>query len=242
MKGPPLTTVDRADGALAQTLSRGIAILEFLAERGAAASIPEIVEGVGLHRSIAYRLLRTLEHHRLVARDGRGYVSLGPRLASLAASVDRDLQSAAFPALRAAAEELGATCFLVVLDHGEVITLVSVEPSRSIVTVAEHPGTRHPLGIGAPGKAILLQLPRPQWPTSLNPAQLQEADQAEQLGYATSRSEVVSGLQSVAVPLSIEGRSPLSLAVVYVATERQPEELATRLCRVGDEVRRALGH
>jgi len=52
-----------------QTLSRGIRILEILADAREPLSIDELSQRLGVHRSVAYRLLRTLEHHRLTVRD-----------------------------------------------------------------------------------------------------------------------------------------------------------------------------
>ncbi|MGB3377038.1 MAG: helix-turn-helix domain-containing protein, partial [Microbacterium sp.] len=62
-----------------QTLSRGIRILEILAD--GPLSIDEVATRLDVHRSIAYRLLRTLEDHRLVARNAAGLAALGPRMA-----------------------------------------------------------------------------------------------------------------------------------------------------------------
>ncbi|HWV48928.1 MAG TPA: helix-turn-helix domain-containing protein, partial [Microbacterium sp.] len=138
-----------------QTLSRGIRILEILADAREALAIDEIAARLGVHRSVAYRLLRTLEEHGLVTRDSAGRVVLGAGLAALAAGVAHDLQAEALPELTAVANELGATCFLAVLDHDECVTLVSVEPRHAINPVAQRPGTRHPVTRGAPGKAIL---------------------------------------------------------------------------------------
>ena len=81
-------------------------------------------------------------------------------MAALAAGVAHDLQAEALPELTAVANELGLTCFLVVLDHDECVTLVSVEPRHAVASVAQRPGTRHPVTVGAPGKAILSVLPR----------------------------------------------------------------------------------
>lgn len=229
-------TTTAADEGTVQTLSRGIQVLEFLAGRGEPVTIAEVVTGMALHRSIVYRLLRTLESHRLVTRDDRGLVALGPRLASLAACVDRDVQSAALPALRAAAQALGATCFLVVLDHEEVVTLVSVEPPRAKVTVAEHPGTQHPLGVGGPGRAILLQLPESRWPAWLTSAQRAEMSAVRSRGYATSFSEVIPGLSAVSVPLALRGHDPMAVSVVYVTSEHSQEAMAERLRHVADEI------
>ena len=102
-----------------QTLSRGIRLLEELADARAPLTIDDLAARVGLHRSVAYRLLRTLEDHGLVTRDAAGAVRLGTGLAALAAGVAADLQAEALPELTAAANDLGMTCFLVVLDHDE---------------------------------------------------------------------------------------------------------------------------
>ena len=224
-------------GATAQTLSRGIRVLEFLADRGGGSTIPEIVAGLELHRSIVYRLLRTLEEHGLVTRDESGRVSLGLRLAALASSVEHDIQSAALAELRDAAEELRATCFLGVLDRGEVVTLVSVEPRGSRVTVAEHPGTRHPLGIGGPGRAVASLVPEAEWPEEVD----RDAMAAiRDDGFARSRDEVIPGLHAVAVPLSLRGYAPMTVAVVYVTTELDAPAIARRLTDAAERIRLAI--
>ncbi|MBX3099556.1 MAG: helix-turn-helix domain-containing protein [Salinibacterium sp.] len=228
------------DESGSQTLSRGIRILEFVADHGAPASIPSIVAGLGLHRSIVYRLLRTLEQHRLIFRDENGLVSPGPKLASLAASVGHDIQSVALPVLRSAAEDLGATCFLVMLDRDEVFTLLSVEPSRSRVTVAERPGTHHPLGVGGPGRSILAQLSEQQWPTDLTPEQRDGVILVRTTGFSVSHDEVILGLQSIAVPLPLLGHAPLAVAVVYVTLPQSHAEIATRLSAAAAEITAAV--
>ncbi len=232
-----VTSSDREAKGTAQTLSRGLRILEHLADRGGGSTIPELVVGLGLHRSIVYRLLRTLEDHGLVVRDELGRVRLGLRLAALAASVEHDVQSAALPELRVAAEDLRATCFLGVLDRGEVVTLVSVEPSRTRVTVAEHPGSRHPLGIGGPGRAVASLLPEAEWPAAIDREAMAEVRRA---GYAHSRDEVIPGLRAVAVPLEVRGAAPMTVAVVYVTTELDPAAIAARLAAAASTIRRAI--
>ena len=76
-----------------RTLSRGIRVLEVLAE--SPLTIQGLAQALDVHRSIVYRILRTLEDHGLVARDAAGLVSLAPRMAALARGVERNLQSAA---------------------------------------------------------------------------------------------------------------------------------------------------
>lgn len=221
-----------------QTLSRGIRILEILAD--GPLSIDEIAARLDVHRSIAYRLLRTLEDHRLVARNSAGLAALGPRMAALAAGVAHDLQAEALPELTAVANEFALTAFLAVLDGEECITLTSVEPRHSVVGVAQRPGTRHPVTAGAPGKAILSQLPEAEWPTA-GDALRAEIAQARLRGYATSHDEVIPNLHSIAVPLALRGRRPAALAVVHVASRHPDAEIAARLQQSATLIREALG-
>ncbi|MET3566764.1 DNA-binding IclR family transcriptional regulator [Leifsonia sp. 563] len=212
-----------------QTLSRGIRMLELLADAGEPLSIPVIASRLGLHRSITYRILRTLEDHGLVVRDAAGAVELGPRMATLARSVSRDLQSAALPQLTAVANELTMTAFLAVLDRHDVVTLVTVEPSHAHATVAQRPGTRHPLASGAPGIAIQSALTEAQWRALPGEHPRDDAALAQRRGYATSHDEVIAGLASIAVPVVAPGQPVAALAVVYVANDVDAAAIGARL-------------
>ncbi|MFC8598168.1 MULTISPECIES: IclR family transcriptional regulator [unclassified Isoptericola] len=223
-----------------QTLSRGIRILETLADAREPLTIDDVAARLDVHRSIAYRLLRTLEHHGLVVRDANGHVALGARMAALAAGVAHDLQAEALPELTAVANDLGMTCFLAVLDHDECVTLVSVEPRHAVAPVAQRPGARHPITRGAPGKAILSQLPPARWPASA-PEVAEAVAEVAARGYATSHDEVIPSLRSVAVPLAVQGRGPAALAVVHVSHDVSAERVAARLQRSAEAVRSALG-
>ena len=223
-----------------QTLSRGIRILETLADAREPLTIDDVAARLGVHRSVAYRLLRTLEEHGLVVRDSGGRVQLGAGLAALAAGVAHDLQAEALPELTAVANDIGATCFLAVLDHDECVTLVSVEPRHAINPVAQRPGTRHPVTRGAPGKAILAQLgesARSRLPSTLT----DELDAVTAQGYATSHDEVIPTLRSVAVPLAVRGHGPAAIAVVFVASSHDDDAIAARLMRSAAAMREALG-
>lgn len=224
-----------------QTLSRGIRILEILADAREPLTIDEIARRLAVHRSVAYRLLRTLEDHGLIARDGSGRVQLGARMAALAAGVAHDLQAEALPELTALANELGMTCFLVVLDHDECVTLASVEPRHAVASVAQRPGTRHPVTVGAPGKAILSTLPTGDRPADVSDRLRDEVTDAAARGFATSHDEVIPSVQSVAVPLRLPGRRPAAIAVVYIGPRYDPAHVAARLQRSAATIRGALG-
>ena len=57
-----------ASAAPSQTLSRGLRALEVIAEAEKPIGMAELAARLGLHRSITYRIVRTLEEHRLVVR------------------------------------------------------------------------------------------------------------------------------------------------------------------------------
>lgn len=225
-----------------QTLSRGIRLLEILAGSDRNLSIAELAGILGVHRSVAYRLLRTLEAHDLVTRDAAGLVALGAGLAALTSGVARNLQQAALPVLNEVANELGMTCLLAVrLDSGEAVTLVSAMPRQSVAVVSYRPGHRHPTSRGGPGKAILLGIPESAWPAEVSDDLRAELRESRARGYASSHDEVVPSLLSVAVPLVLPGQPAASIAVIHVALPRPEAEIAARLTAGAESIARAFG-
>lgn len=212
---------EEKQSARLQTLSRGLTALEVLADADTALSIRELAARLGLHRSITYRIVRTLEEHRLVTRDAAGDLNLGASLASLARNVSRDLRTAALPELTLLANELGMTAFLAVLDHDDAVTLVSVEPRAVVAAVAQRPGIRHPLDRGAPGRAVRRLVREGAWA----------------LPYETSHDEVIQGLSSIAVPLDLPGQPPAAIAVVYLTGPAEVPAIAGRLARAAGAIR-----
>lgn len=230
---------DRAGSASSQTLSRGLTALELLAEADAPLTMAELSARLGLHRSITYRIVRTLQDHRLVVRDARGALALGPRLAALARSVSHDLQAVALPELTKLANALQMTAFVVVLDGDDVTTLLSVEPRQAHATVVQRPGTQHSIAVGAPGAAIRSMLTSSER-AALTTPNLPAAD-VNTRGYAFSHDEVIRGLASVAVPMRIAGHPPAALAVVYLHREVDTDAIAAALQETARSIQQQLG-
>ncbi len=225
-----------------QTLDRGVRVLEALAEAGRHLSTDELAAALGVHRSIVYRLIRTLEDHSLVARDEAGRYGPGVGLAALASNVSRDLQSAAMPHLDTVANDLGVTTLLaVLLNEHEAMTLTSAAPHRHSAVVVYHPGFRHPLTRGAPGKAILVDLPRSSWPADTSAELEAEIASSRARGFTSSSDEVVRSLHAVGVPLTIPGQPRASIAVVHMALPEPDERVAERLKVAAAGIRRDLG-
>jgi len=217
--------------APSQTLDRGLACLDFVTASDHPVSVESTAESLGLHRSIVYRLLRTLEGRRLVERNADGDYLPGPYLAVLSRSVRRSLRAAAAPVLANLAEDLQMTAFLVVADGDEAVTIDSVEPSSLNAHVAYRPGTRHAIDRGAPGLALLAG----REPVSGERA---EIGRARQLGWAQSEAEVIAGMASIAVPVADQG----AIAVLWLAGNPvQTTDVADRLMAAATEVSRRLG-
>jgi len=174
-------------------------------------TIDELARALDVHRSIAYRIVRTLEEHRLVRRDTDGRCVPGERLGALGRNVRVPLHAAAVPELTAMAEDLGMTAFLVVRLGHEVITIESVEPRTTAAHVAYRPGSRHAIDRGAPGLAMLAGGP----PMT---GERDDVARARELGWAHTTSEVIPGLASIGSwVLGPDGHVAGAVACVFLA-------------------------
>lgn len=242
MNAPATAVAGPAPAPPSQTLSRGIRALEILAAAPGPLTIAELADAMGVHRSVAYRILRTLEDHSLLVRDDAGRVQPGPGLAVLARGVSRNLQAAALPELTQLANTLDMTAFIAVWDHHECITLVTVEPRHSGATVAQHPGSRHPINAGAPGIAIQSALTEAEWEgLGTGIAYRAEAAEARLMGFSASHDEVIPGVSSLAAPIRVPGGRPAALAVVYISSPHDPQSvvgpaLVESAARIGQQL------
>lgn len=216
-----------------QTLSRGIRVLEIVANSPAHLSIAEIAEKLEVHRSIAYRIIRTLEQHHLLNRDEAGHIRSASGLAVLARSVEHDLQAAATVELTTLANELSMTAFVAVWEYDLCTTLQSVSPLNSQRAIVHRPGSVHGMDVGAAGIAIQSHYSKEQWEAmDTTVAYRDAAVQARSDGYATSENEVIQGVTSLAVPIEQPGHPPAALAVVFATStvdSREPVIEALKL-------------
>jgi len=171
----------------AQTLDRGLRLLHLVADAPGGLTMTEAAAALGVGRAVVYRLAGTLAAHGLVRRDAAGRLRLGAGVLHLARRAQPLVADAALPALRRLAEDVGATAHLTVADGGEGLALVVVEPSWTQFHVAYRTGSRHPLDLGAAGRAIL-------------------AGREGRAGHVSSEGELQPGAYGVAAPVTgVEG-------------------------------------
>jgi len=142
-------------GETAQTLDRGLRLLQLVADAPGGLTVTETATRLEVSRAVIYRLIGPLVEHGMIRRDGGGRLRLGAGVLHLARRMQPLLANGALPALRRLAERIGATAHLTIAEGDEGVALVVVEPSWTSFHVAYRTGSRHPLERGAAGQAIL---------------------------------------------------------------------------------------
>lgn len=142
-----------------QTLARGLYALQLVADAPSGLTVQQVADGVGVHRTIAYRLLATLSQFRFVAKGEDGRYRPAAGLAVLGASFDRNIRQLSLPTLRALADELGTTVSLLVAEGDQQVAVAVIVPTQVAYQLAFHEGSRYPLDRGAAGIALLASMP-----------------------------------------------------------------------------------
>ena len=204
-----------------QTLDRGLRVLDALAVSPGGLTVTELSARLEVNRTVVYRLVSTLEQHALLRRDARGRLHLGLGVLHLAAAVQPVLRDLAVPILRELAEAVGCTAHLTVSDGDEALALAVVEPSWTDFHVSYRVGSRHPLGVGAAGRAILL---------GRDPGSA---------AWVVTVGELQPGARGLAVP--VRGVEGLEASVgVVTMSEFDEQELGARVAEAAGRVAQAL--
>ncbi|HRO58593.1 MAG TPA: IclR family transcriptional regulator [Burkholderiaceae bacterium] len=225
---------------------RAIRILETIAAAHEPPQLAEICKAVDLPKPTVFRILATLEHAGLVAREpGSKRYQCGPRMNGLASSalLTSPSRGARRGILEELVEQVGETCNLTVANGNSVLCLDRVETAWPLkITITA--GTSVPIHSSASGKLFLAHLPRRsrdrlirQLPlvrhtqhTVTDPARLaEEAEKIRQQGYATEVEEYLAGICCLAVPVQDgDGRVVAALSV-HAPLARLPIEQAVEL-------------
>src|SRR5215471_18175511 len=191
----------------AKTLDNGLRVLEAIATRPDGSTISDLARVVGIHRTVAYRLLVTLTDHALVTHGPDGRYRLGPATAGLTTALRADLQQTARPHLCALAESTGATSHLTIRDGSDAVSIAVVEPQQAQMHVAYRIGSRHPLTVAAAGMAILIGGP-PQRGERV------AIRNGRRQGYVASAGELQPGAWGLSAPIQASGSTDASVGVI----------------------------
>ena len=188
-------------GTGSQTLARGLTALHMVAESPSGLTVQQLADQIGVHRTIAYRLLSTLTQFRLVAKGEDGRYRPAAGLAVLGASFDRNVRQLCLPTLRALADELGTTVSLLVAEGDQQVAIAVIVPSHVAYQLAFHEGSRYPLDRGAAGVALLASMPP-------RPAERDLVARARERGWVMTHGEIEPNTYGLAVPVHRRAPSP----------------------------------
>ncbi|WP_321810201.1 MULTISPECIES: IclR family transcriptional regulator domain-containing protein [unclassified Burkholderia] len=229
----------------AQTLARGLACLEVLADATAPLGCSEVAAAMGVSRAAARRILLTLTHLGYVAED-RGEYSSSPKVLSLGRGMlaKGSLWSTVASEVLQFADRLDDACSISVLE-GLDILFVCRDATRRIFTSRLGIGDRLPAHCSASGKVLLANLSeaeldrrldgvklKAQGPASItDTATLKIAlKQIRAVDYALAIDEMEPGTLSLAVPLRERtGRVIAAMSFASHRSRRTPEDLSANV-------------
>jgi DNA-binding IclR family transcriptional regulator len=180
-----------------KTLARGLRALRLVVASPAGLGVTDLAARLGVHRTIAYRMLQTLAEAGLVTRatDGSYRGSVG--LLQLQPAGYAALRRLAAPIAQAAANDLAATVSVLVAEGPEAIAVVVAAPVDARYRIIFSEGSTHPLTRGAAGHALAALAPA-------SPDDPPTVSLARQQGWARSFAEVEPGAHGVAVPVPVQ--------------------------------------
>ena len=184
-----------------QTLARGLSVLQAVATSRAGLTAQEVADHVGVHRTIAYRLLSTLAQFRLVAKGEDGRYRAASGLAVLGASFDNNVRQLSLPTLRTLADDLGTTVSLLIAEGEQQVAIAVIVPSRVSYQLSFHEGSCYPLERGAAGIALLASMPP-------RPGERELVGQTRRQGWVITHGEIEPNTYGLAVPVRRRPPSP----------------------------------
>ncbi|WP_086820671.1 IclR family transcriptional regulator [Allokutzneria sp. NRRL B-24872] len=200
---------------MSQSLDRALVILRELGE--GPRTLDDLAATLDVHKSTVLRLLRTLEKHRFVQREGARHHRLGTALFDLSfrALEERDVRRAVEPHLRELNARTGHTVHLASYEAGEVIYIDKYD-SRHQVRMYSRIGKQAALHCTAVGKilvgalpeherrAVARSIPYPRLTANTiadADAYLAELEQVRQCGYAVDRREHEDFIHCIGAPV-----------------------------------------
>jgi DNA-binding IclR family transcriptional regulator len=254
--GPKEAAMAVADSSPATAVERALNILEAAANRRDGLTNSEISHKLGIPKSSASYILRTLERRGYLRRDvENGRYRLGLKILSLGgdARANLDLAEVALPFMQALQERIHLTIHLAVLDQGEAVYIEKVE-APGFFKVNTWVGRRMFLHSTSVGKCLLAWLPKPEVETLLRqqgmkkrtpktisslPKLLADLERVRDQGHAIDDEENSLGARCVGAPIfDAMGTVTASLGVSGTLTQMDEANLPRIMDALKETARR----
>jgi DNA-binding IclR family transcriptional regulator len=217
-----------------QSVDRAIRLLKAVADSPHPLALHAAAQSAGVNPGTAWRLLATLEHHGLLARNGGAY-AVGYSAVRIAAAADETtLTNAARPLLERLVKETGEAVSLSVPRQDSIVSIDHIAAPR--VVSAGWVGEPLPLHCTSNGKLLLAWFPEAELSaflrrplTALTPATITdpkalrvELNDLRKRGYGIEVEEFEVGLHAVSAAARDARGKPMAILSVSGPAYRIP--------------------
>lgn len=244
-----------------QSIHRAVTVLRELASHGRkGARLIEVADALRLERPTAYRILKGLMAQGMVSKDaetrcyrlGHLVYELG-----LAASPHFNLKEICGPALARIAGKSQDSVYLTVRSGLDAVCIDQIEGTYPIQARTLDIGGRRPLGCGAGGLALLLELPddeierviainSPRFPAvgRITPERMREAiRKSRKAGYAVNEEDILPGVTGIGVALRpTQGRAYAAISLAGISARFEGRRRAELVAMLQKEARALARH
>jgi IclR family KDG regulon transcriptional repressor len=225
-------------------------------------SLSQLTRTTGLSKNKAFRMIHTLEKHRLVDRPNANGYALGTRFVEFGHKAQRDLDllRASASVMDHLARETEESIFLGIADGDEALCVDMRESPHSVRLFAEV-GRRAPLYAGGVPKVLLAFAPERRRRELLESLEIEQLtpytitdktklakllDKVRRQGYLVISDDLDVGAHSVAAP--IRRRNGAVVAAISVAgpssrfTPERVDRYVSLVCRGAADIGERLNH
>lgn len=231
-----------------QSLTRGLKLLEWIAESGSSVALTELAQQAGLPNSTTHRLLTTLQQQGFVRQVGDlGHWAIGAHAFVIGSSFlqSRNLLAIVHPILRKLMEASGETVNLAILDQSDhqAIIIDQVQCTQ-LMRMSAPIGGKLPMHASGAGKAFLANLSEEQvtgllhrqglhayTPATFTSPLLLKEDllQIRKRGYSFDDEEHALGLRCIASCIYDEHKEPFAAISISGPISRITDDRVTEL-------------
>ncbi len=229
-----------------QSLDRGLAILEAVAESSAPVPLKRLTDLIGIDRSSVFRLANTLRQRRFLANpDGSNHYILGPTAWRLSRKFGRSMLSTfSHEHLKSLTLKTGETSHLAVREGSQALFIDHHVTTGQVVSVSGQTGEFVPLHCTAHGKALLADLMLADLKGILGDAPLRpyskrtivsiarlakECARIRAEGFAMDDGEYIEEVRCVAVPVRDQDGTIVASVGISAPLTRFPKTRGAKL-------------
>ncbi|WP_277976978.1 glyoxylate bypass operon transcriptional repressor IclR [Pantoea endophytica] len=249
-KKPRATTATTSTpvGGQVQSLTRGLRLLELIAESHGSVALTELAQQAGLPNSTTHRLLSTMQQQGFVHQVGDlGLWTIGSHAFVVGSSFlqSRNLLAIVHPLLRKLMEDAGETVNLAVLDLSDYqAVIIDQVQCTQLMRMSAPIGGKLPMHASGAGKAFLAHLSDEQVTallhqkglhhytpkTLMSPHSLKEnLALIRKMGFSHDDEEHALGLRCVAAPIYDEHGEPFAAISISGPIARMTDDRITEL-------------